>query len=120
MTVAIPIDYAKKALDYTIQADKLNEFVGQLENFIKRVKEKLSNNEENIDSIVRDLIQVKHKGRQPNRYKSRGKLLQKKKTKTIRDITNVNDHFGLVIQDFSNQKCVRHCQKCKKAGHYAP
>ncbi|PKY56929.1 hypothetical protein RhiirA4_477590, partial [Rhizophagus irregularis] len=50
-----------------------------------------------------------------------GELPQKKKTKTIRDITNVNDqHSGPVIQDFSNQKRVRHCQKCKKTGHYAP
>jgi hypothetical protein len=113
--------YAKKALDYAIRADKLNEFVGQLENFIERVKEELSNNEENIDSVIRDPIQVKHKGRQPNRYKSRGELPQKKKTKTIRDITNVNDrYFGPVIQDSSNQKHARHCQKCKKTGHYAP
>lgn len=112
--------YAKKALDYAIRTDKLNELVSQLENFIEEAKEELSNNQENIDSIVGDPIQVKHKGRQPNRYKSGGELLQKKK-KTIRDVTNVNDqHIGPVIQDFSNQKRARHCQKCKKTGHYAP
>ncbi|PKC11896.1 hypothetical protein RhiirA5_497345 [Rhizophagus irregularis] len=112
--------YAKKALDYAIQTDKLNELVSQLENFIEAAKEELSNNQENINSIVGDPIQVKHKGRQPNRYKSGGKLLQKKK-KTIRDVMNVNDqHIGPVIQDFSNQKRARHCQKCKKTGHYAP
>ncbi|RGB23198.1 hypothetical protein C1646_822213 [Rhizophagus diaphanus] len=95
--------YAKKALNYTIQADKLNEFVSQLENFIERVKEELFYNKENIDSIVRDLIQIKYKERQHNR-----------------DITNINDQYSeSVIQDFSNQKRVRHYQKYKKTGHYA-
>lgn len=64
------IGYAKKALDYAIWTDKLNELVSQLKNFIEAAKEELSNNQENIDSIVGDPIQVKHKGRQPNRYKS--------------------------------------------------
>ncbi|POG71139.1 hypothetical protein GLOIN_2v1478636 [Rhizophagus irregularis DAOM 181602=DAOM 197198] len=56
------IDYAKKILDYTIQADKLNELISQPESFIEETKEELSNNQENIDSIVKDPIQVKHKG----------------------------------------------------------
>jgi hypothetical protein len=108
------IDYVKKALDYAIRVDKLNELVNQLESFIEETKEELSNNQENIDSIVKDPIQVKHKGRQPNRYKSEGETSRKRK-KTIKDITNVNDqHSGLMIQDFDNQKRVRHCQKCKK------
>ncbi|CAG8750748.1 16525_t:CDS:2, partial [Rhizophagus irregularis] len=54
------------ALDYAIWTDKLNELVSQLKNFIEAAKEELSNNQENIDSIVGDPIQVKHKGRQPN------------------------------------------------------
>ena len=113
--------YAKKALDYAIRANKLNEFVSQLESFIEKAREELSSNQENIDSIVRDPIQVKHKGRQPNRYKSRGELPQKKKIKAIRDVTNVNDqHSRSAIQDSSNQKRARLCQKCKKTGHYAP
>ncbi|CAB4444639.1 unnamed protein product [Rhizophagus irregularis] len=67
------IGYAKKALDYyAIRADKLNELVSQLESFIEEMKEELSINQENIDSIVKDPIQVKHKRRQPNRYKSGG------------------------------------------------
>ncbi|CAB4468548.1 unnamed protein product [Rhizophagus irregularis] len=56
------LDYAKKTLDYTIQADKLNELISQPESFIEEMKEELSNNQENIDSIVKDPIQVKHKG----------------------------------------------------------
>ncbi|GBB92843.1 hypothetical protein RclHR1_20650001 [Rhizophagus clarus] len=71
--------YTKKALDYAIRADKLNELVNQLESFIEEMKEELSNDQENIDSIVKDLIQVKHKGRQPNRYKSGGEISQKRK-----------------------------------------
>ncbi|PKC58372.1 hypothetical protein RhiirA1_471076 [Rhizophagus irregularis] len=55
-------NYAKKTLDYTIQADKLNELISQPESFIEEMKEELSNNQENIDSIVKDPIQVKHKG----------------------------------------------------------
>ncbi|CAB4422731.1 unnamed protein product [Rhizophagus irregularis] len=98
----------------------MTELVNQLESFIEETKEELSNNQENIDSIVKDPIQVKHKGQQPNRYKSGGETSRKRK-KTIKDITNVNDqHSGPMIQDFGNQKRVRHCQKYKKTGHYAP
>jgi len=116
--------YAKKALNLAIQADKVDEFVNQLEYFIENVKVKLSDQENGVFiHIVHigDPLQVQHKGRQPNRYKSCGEPL-KKKGRYIRDISNIinkdnNENVG------ANQECKkreRHCKKCNQVGHYAP
>jgi len=82
------MSYAKKALNYAIRADKVNEFVSHLQSFIQKTKEELSDSQENNDNIIGNPIQVKHKGRQPNRYKSRGEPSLKRKTITI---TNINE-----------------------------
>jgi len=36
------MDYAKKAINFAIQVDKIEEFVNQIKIFIKKAKEKLS------------------------------------------------------------------------------
>ncbi|CAG8728627.1 7556_t:CDS:2, partial [Racocetra fulgida] len=73
------IEYAKKAIDYAIQAYKIDELVNQLENFIEKTKKELFNNQVNTNNIVSDPIRVNHKGRQPKRYKSGGKTVQNKR-----------------------------------------
>ncbi|PKY56814.1 hypothetical protein RhiirA4_477374, partial [Rhizophagus irregularis] len=71
--------YAKKALDLAIQTDKVNEFVDQVKCFIENTKAELSEQQENLTSIhIGDPLQVQHKGRQPNRYKSCGEPQRKK------------------------------------------
>jgi len=116
------MDYAKKVLDYTIQADKVEELVNQLKSFIKKIKEELSNNQENNNSIIGDPIQVQHKDRQPKRYKSKGELSRKKRI--MNEMTNTINHNSensrSAIHDFNNQKHARHCQKYKQPDHYAP
>src|SRR6266498_555794 len=63
--------YAKKALDLAIRVDKVDEFVNQLEYFIESVKAKLFDQQENnISMHIGDLLRVRYKGQQPNRYKS--------------------------------------------------
>ncbi|CAG8730591.1 12218_t:CDS:2 [Gigaspora margarita] len=66
-------------------------------------KKSISDQEENVNSSyvgdVEDPLWVRHKGRQPKRYKSSSELSKK----TIR-----------------NNKGERHCQKCKQTSHYAP
>src|ERR1044072_7549973 len=87
--------YAKKALDLAIRTDKVDEFVNQMKCFIESTKKELSDQQENIDNMhIGDLLQVQHKGRQPNRYKSGGKPLKKKARRIIQDIINTinKDH----------------------------
>uniref|UniRef100_U9T2N9 Uncharacterized protein n=1 Tax=Rhizophagus irregularis (strain DAOM 181602 / DAOM 197198 / MUCL 43194) TaxID=747089 RepID=U9T2N9_RHIID len=69
------ISYAKKALDIAVQTDKVNEFINQMEYFIE--------NENAIFMHIGDLLRVRHKSRQPNRYKSCGEP-QKKKMKSLK------------------------------------
>ncbi|CAG8602503.1 4409_t:CDS:2 [Racocetra fulgida] len=86
--------YAKKALDYAIRADKMNELVNQLDKFIDKTKEELL----------------------------RGEVGLNKKAKTLKEITNSAyqkaENNNLATQD--NQKHERHCQKYKQARYYAP
>ncbi|RIA87739.1 hypothetical protein C1645_827321 [Glomus cerebriforme] len=83
--------YAKKALDLTIRADKVDEFVNQIEYFIESIKAELYDQQENVISIhIGDLLRVRHKGRQPNKYKLCGEL-QKKKIRHVQDITNITN-----------------------------
>ncbi|CAG8832078.1 15138_t:CDS:2, partial [Gigaspora margarita] len=84
------MEYAKKALDYAIRADKIDELVKQLENFIEKTKKELFNNQKNDsdNNIISDPIQVHHKGRQPKRYKSGGEIVSNKKLRTMKEITN--------------------------------
>ncbi|UZO11570.1 uncharacterized protein OCT59_003131 [Rhizophagus irregularis] len=85
------MEYAKKALDLAIWTDKVDEFVNQIEYFIESVKSELSDQQENgISMHISDPLRVRHKGRQPNRYKSCGKP-QKKKVRRIQDITNTTN-----------------------------
>ncbi|CAG8816129.1 6689_t:CDS:1, partial [Gigaspora rosea] len=94
--------YAKKALDLAIRANKVDEFVNEIEHFIEKTKKSISDREENVNSSyvdVEDPLRVRHKGRQSKRYKSSGELPKK----AIR-----------------NKKGERHCQNCKQTGHYAP
>ena len=70
--------YAKKALDLAVQVD---EFVDQVKYFIDNTKVELSEQQENMVFMhIGDPLRVKHKGRQPNRYKSCGEP-QKKRVK---------------------------------------
>ncbi|CAB4438642.1 unnamed protein product [Rhizophagus irregularis] len=112
--------YAKKALDLAIQTDKVNEFVDQVKCFIENTKAELSEQQENLTSIhIGDPLQVQHKGRQPNRYKSCGEP-QRKKSKYIRDITNItNKNCEEVVENQVGKKRERHCKKCNQPGHYA-
>jgi hypothetical protein len=106
--------YAKKALDLAIRTDKVNEFVNQVKCFIEDTKAELSEQGKNIALMhIGDPLRVPHKGRQPNRYKSCGEPSQKK-TKNIRDITNI------INEEEGGKKRGRHCKKCNQVGHYAP
>ncbi|CAG8776136.1 4876_t:CDS:2 [Cetraspora pellucida] len=70
--------YAKKALDLAIQADRVEEFVSHLKDFIEDAKNDLFSTQDNASSLsIRDPLHVPHKGRQPNRYKSGGEPLRK-------------------------------------------
>lgn len=113
--------YAKKALDLAIQADKVDEFVNQVEYFIESVKAELSNQQENgIFMHISDPLRVRHKGRQPNRYKSCGEP-QKKKVRRIQDITNITnkDRKEEVVASQEGKKKERRCKNCNQVGHYA-
>ncbi|CAG8642797.1 23463_t:CDS:1, partial [Gigaspora rosea] len=83
--------YAKKALDYAIRADKVDEFVNYLERFIETIKSDLNKQQENIcnveNLIIKDPIHVQYKGRQPNHYKSGGEVPLKKKAWVHQDNT---------------------------------
>jgi hypothetical protein len=93
-----------------------------MEYFIESIKVDLSEQQENTISMhIGDPLRVKHKGRQPNRYKSCGEP-QKKKARRIQDITNVTnkEHEEEVIVNQEDKKRKRHCKKCNQVGHYAP
>ena len=113
--------HAKKALDLAIRVDKVNEFVNQLEYFIESIKAELSDQQENnISMHIGDPLKVRHKGRQPNRYKSCGEP-QKKKVSRIQDITNItNKDHKEVVASQEGKKKERHCKNCNQVGHYAP
>jgi hypothetical protein len=114
--------YAKKALDLAIRADKVDEFVDQIEYFIESIKVELSNQQENgIFMHIGNPLRVRHKGRQPNRYKSCGES-QKKKVKHIQDITNITnkDRKEKVVASQEGKKKERRCKNCNQVGHYAP
>ena len=73
--------YAKKALDLAIRTDKVDEFVNQVKCFIENAKAELSEQQENVVSMhIGDLLQVQHKGRQPNRYRSCGEPKKRKQS----------------------------------------
>ncbi|CAG8847474.1 13872_t:CDS:2, partial [Gigaspora margarita] len=95
------IEYTKKALDYAICADKIDELVNQLEKFIKNTKKELfiyQENDSNND-IVSDPIWLR----------------------TMKKITNSAyqelETSRLVIQD--NQIYKRHCKNWKQTGYCA-
>ncbi|CAB4445178.1 unnamed protein product [Rhizophagus irregularis] len=114
------IGYAKKALDLAIRADKVDEFVNQIEYFIESVKSELSDQQENMH--IGDPLRVRHKGRQPNRYKSCGEP-QKKKVRRIQDITNTTTNKNRkedVVASQEGKKKERRCKNCNQVGHYAP
>ena len=114
--------YAKKALDLAVRTDKVDEFVDQVKYFIDNTKVELSEQQENMVFMhIGDPLRVKHKGRQPNRYKSCGEP-QKKRVKQIRDITNTTNKNceEEAITSQAGKKKERHCKKCNQTGHYAP
>ncbi|CAG8792928.1 15940_t:CDS:2, partial [Cetraspora pellucida] len=124
------IGYAKKALNYAVQINKVDKFINYLEKFIKIMKSDLERQQENINDDeyldIDDPIYVRHKGCQPNHYKSEGEGSSKKKIRILHDnmanqILNNNNSNNELNQNVSNSnpKCVRHCYKCKQAGHYA-
>ncbi|CAG8517035.1 7588_t:CDS:2 [Gigaspora rosea] len=97
--------YAKKAFDLAIQANKVEEFVSNLKNFIEVTKSDLLSIQDNASFIsIKDPLHVPHRGRQPNRYKSSSKPSRKA------DISALQD----------SEKKIRWCHKCKQVGHYAP
>jgi len=67
------MDYVKKAINFAIRTDKIEEFVNQIKIFIEKVKEELFNKQDdnnyNSSMHISNLLHVQHKGRQPNRYK---------------------------------------------------
>ncbi|CAG8843697.1 40117_t:CDS:1, partial [Gigaspora margarita] len=70
--------YAKKALDLAMRANKVEEFVSHLKNFIEVTKNDLFNRQNNASFIsIKDPLYIPHKGRQPNRYKSGGEPSRK-------------------------------------------
>ncbi|CAG8595120.1 17519_t:CDS:2, partial [Gigaspora rosea] len=79
------MSHAKKALDYTIRADNVNELVDYLERFIEKTKSELDKQQNHVENVKN-----MHKGHQPKRYKSRGEgeRLPTKKAKGIRVITD--------------------------------
>ncbi|RIA88072.1 hypothetical protein C1645_826905 [Glomus cerebriforme] len=81
----------------------------------------LSNQQENVISIhISDLLRVRYKGRQPNRYKSCDEP-QKKKVKHVQDITNIinKDYEEEVVTNQKGKKRERCCKNCNQVGHYA-
>ncbi|CAG8684071.1 7275_t:CDS:1, partial [Gigaspora rosea] len=60
--------YAKKALDLAIRADRVEEFVSYLKNFIEITKTDLFSTEDSTS--VEDPLHILHKGRRPNRNNS--------------------------------------------------
>ncbi|CAG8804098.1 1499_t:CDS:2, partial [Gigaspora margarita] len=68
--------YAKKALDLAIRTNKVNDLVNELECFIEKTKNDIDK-DDNDSAGVQDLLQVRHKGQQPKRYKSGGELPKK-------------------------------------------
>jgi len=115
------IGYAKKALDLAIRTNKVKEFVDQMEYFIESIKMDLSKQQENeFPMHIGNPLRVRHKGRQPNRYKSCGEP-QKKKLRRVQDITNRNIEKEVVAgQEDKKRARERHCKKCNEVGHYAP
>jgi hypothetical protein len=73
--------YAKKALDLAIRTDRVDKFVSQVKGFIENTKAELSELQENMVSMhIGDLLQVTHKGRQPNRYRLCGEPKKRKQS----------------------------------------
>ncbi|CAG8620226.1 26482_t:CDS:2 [Gigaspora margarita] len=88
--------------------NNIDEFVNKMIHFIENTKKNMHNQNENINPMdVGDPLMVRHKGRQPKRYKSRGELPKKKAAKI--ESSNVE-----------SKKREKYCQKCKGTGHYAP
>ncbi|CAG8800282.1 27529_t:CDS:2, partial [Gigaspora margarita] len=121
--------YAKKALDLAIRADKVEEFVSNLKNFIEVTKSDLFSTQSNASFIsVKDPLHVLHKGRQPNRYKSGGEPSRKVRhivqstdrsnEGEIQKVTEALNSNVSTLQD--SEKKSRWCHKCKQVGHYAP
>ncbi|CAG8761453.1 16333_t:CDS:2 [Cetraspora pellucida] len=55
--------YAKKALDLAIWANKIKEFIDQIEKFIDEIKDKLFNKQHDTDHLfIGDSLYVSHKG----------------------------------------------------------
>ncbi|RGB24437.1 hypothetical protein C1646_773119 [Rhizophagus diaphanus] len=85
------MSYAKKALDIAVQADKVNEFINQMEYFIENVKVDLSEQQKNAISMhISDLLRIRHK-----------------------------DNEEVIIGQ-EDRKRERHCKKCNQVGHYTP
>ncbi|CAG8477512.1 12975_t:CDS:2 [Cetraspora pellucida] len=60
--------YAKKAFDLAIQADKVEEFVSHLKNFIEVMKNDLFSIQDNVSFIsIKDPLHVPHKGDEPSK-----------------------------------------------------
>ncbi|CAG8721299.1 1972_t:CDS:2, partial [Cetraspora pellucida] len=127
ITIQLPCKYQKDDSYF----DKVDEFINYLEKFIKIMKGDLERQQKNINDNkyldIDDPICVRHKRHQPNHYKSRGKGSSKKKMRILHDnmanqILSNNDSNNELNQNISdsNSKYVRHCYKCKQAGHYAP
>ncbi|CAG8782274.1 8860_t:CDS:1, partial [Gigaspora rosea] len=70
--------YTKKALDFAIRAERVEEFVSHLKNFIKVVKHNLVSLQDGTSIIsIKDSLHIPHKGQRPNRYKSSGEASKK-------------------------------------------
>ncbi|CAG8787157.1 18455_t:CDS:1, partial [Gigaspora rosea] len=69
------MSYAKKALGLAIRADRVEEFVSHLKNFIEVTKTDLLSTQDSTS--IEDSLHVPHKELQPNRYKFGGEPSKK-------------------------------------------
>ncbi|CAB4437937.1 unnamed protein product [Rhizophagus irregularis] len=76
--------YAKKALDLAIRADKVDEFVNQIEYFIESVKSELSDQQENMH--IGDPLRVRHKDRKEDVVASQEGKKKKRRCKNCNQV----------------------------------
>ncbi|CAG8530594.1 9814_t:CDS:2, partial [Gigaspora rosea] len=95
------LGYAKKALDYAIRANIVDDFINYLERFIEKTNIELDKPKENNNINYLEDIE--------------DPILTKKVQNSENDVTTQNSSTSN-----SNPKRERHCHKCGQTEHYAP
>ncbi|CAG8609669.1 5483_t:CDS:2, partial [Racocetra fulgida] len=96
------IGYTKKALDYAVWTDNVDELVSYLEKFIEKAKLELNKQEknDNVENIIiNNSIYTKYKEHLPKYYKLGEEDLPRKKVRNIRDITNSVNQVNQVLDE---------------------